>query len=335
MKLNRESLLAILKIASAGAAMPPRMVVLEQSDCFVFTGKELIAFNDEILVRTPSPLDFDVVVAAADLLKVLGKLPDTEVEVSLKGGELRVEGKRRSAGIAGQAVIKLPFTEVPKPAKWSKLEDGTTGMLKQAGRTCGKDLSNPLTTVVHATPDVIEACDNFRLFRATMPTGFPSKILIPSHALTALESVALTKVSLSTGWAHFKTSGDAVLSVRCVADDYMNLTPILKVEGTETVELPGNLADMIDRAEVMGEGADPLVEITIAEAKLTILCRKDSGWYKEEKKIKYAGKALKFQVNPKFLVEVLQRTAQVKINAEKMKLSAEGVEFVVCLEAAE
>lgn len=344
MKLLREDLLNTLKIASVGAALPPRMVVLEQSDCFIFRKGQLVTFNDEILTRTPSPLNFDTIVHAGDFLKILGKLPDRYVEILPAEGELIVKGKRRSCGIATQAQLALPYKDVPRAKKFSKVREGVTGMLKQAARTCGKDLSNPMTTVVHAAPDVIEACDNFRLFRAGMKTGFLKGILLPAPALNALESIPLYRVAVWKGWTHFRTSkklGEGtVISVRCINEaDYkdMDLLAVLKMgKDTETVKLPGNLADMVERSEVMSEGSDPLVQITIAKKTgITIRMAKDSGWYKEQKKIRYTGKDLKFHVNPKFLVEVLQRTTTVKIGGDKMKLEVDGIKFVVVLEKSE
>lgn len=332
MKISREKLLTTLKVASVGASLPPRMVVLEQSDCFIFHEDSLVTFNDEIMARMPNPLDFDMVVSAGDFMRVLEKMPDKEVEVYLKKGQVVVKGKRRSAGITVQSEIKLPFQDVPTPGKWFRVREGATGMLKQAGRTCGRDLSNPLTTVVHVTPKRIEATDNFRLFRATLRTGFREEVLIPSNAVAALETVPLIRVSVHKGWVHFKTAAKGVLSVRCQKDDYVNLTNALKINEAEHVKLPGNLADIVERSNVMNEGNDPVVKVAIENKLLTISTRKEVGWYKETKKIAYKGPALTFHVHPKFLSEVLQRTTEVSIGEGKMKLEADGIEFVVALE---
>jgi DNA polymerase III sliding clamp (beta) subunit (PCNA family) len=338
-KTNRESLLGTLKVASVGASLPPKMVVLEQSDCLVFKDGELIAFNDEIMVRCPSPLTFDMVVSAGDLLKILGKLPDKDVELKIKNGELVVKGKRRSAGIVVQKEVALPYTEVPGPAKFHSLGEGVTQTLKQAARTCGKDQSNPITTMVHVTPDAVEATDNFRLFRSALKTGFPGEVLIPALGLQALETVPLYKVSVNKGWVHFRTSkkkGEgAVVSVRAAMDDYPDLGPVLKMKQKEVVKLPSNLADMVERSEVMSEGADPLVHVTVEKGFLTLKQQKENGWYREQKKLPYKGTPLSFQVNPKFLVEVLQRTTTVQVGKNKMKIESDGVEFVVTLEKGE
>ena len=115
MLVNREKLLLTLKVVSCGAAMPPRMVSLEQSDHFIFQDGQLVAFNDEIMVRCKSPLDFNTIVNAAEFIKVLSKMPDKEIEITPKKGQLIIKGKRRSSGIPTQKGIKLPFQEVPTP----------------------------------------------------------------------------------------------------------------------------------------------------------------------------------------------------------------------------
>ncbi len=340
MLVLREKLLVLLKVASAGAALPPRMVSLEQSDHFIFKDGQLLAFNDEIMVRAPSPLDFDVIVPAADLIKVLGKMPEKEIDISPRKGRLIIKGKRREYGLPTQKKVILPFGDVAQPGEWSTLKEGTTGMLKQAARTCGKDLANALTTVVHAAPDMIQACDNLKIFRATFKTGFPKAVLIPAYSLAALESIPLTKVSLTRGWAHFRAPGKTSVSVKLMKDDYSQVTQaidgMLKVKNTEVIYLPENLAQMIERAEVMKDTEEPLIQVTIEKGKLLLRSKsKTGGYFRETKKIVYKGRRLNFNTNPKFLVELLSRTTKARINDEKMKVRTKEIEFVITMEAVE
>ena len=80
MKVNREELLRNLESVQAGLS---RREILEQSDCFVFGGKRVVTYNDEVSCRGPSGLDdsFRGAAKADKLLEVLREYPVEGVEV--------------------------------------------------------------------------------------------------------------------------------------------------------------------------------------------------------------------------------------------------------------
>lgn len=335
MIIERGPLLAALAEVSPGLSNKEN---IEQSDAFVFKDGKLTTFNNEILCRTDSPLDFDAAVNAADLQNLLNKIPDEQIEIFLKQGEIFIKGKRKSAGIAVAAEIALPVFEVPMPEKWSRLAEGAATALQQAARTCNKDESLFLATCVHVTPTRIEGSDNMRLLRIEGETGFPEEVLIPATSIAAIQSIELKKVAQSKGWVHFKTVAGTILSCRCSHDSYhRGLDKIFELEDSESITLPGNLAEMIGRAEVFNEGAyDAKVGIRIAEGELTITSRKDGGWYEERKGVKYSGRELNFEINPKFLCEVLERTRDILVDNRKLKIvsPADRIQFVCSLRPA-
>jgi hypothetical protein len=332
MKINREMLLNALRFARLGAAT--RGETLEQSNSFVFVEDKLITFNDEIMTQSPSPLDFTSAILADELLKIIDKMPDEELEVESKGGEVHVKGAKRSAGITSFKEISLPYDAVPPPGKWSKLGDGVLNMLQQAARTCGRDVTQELTTLVHVTPKMVEACDNWRLFRADMETGFPEECLLPAASVLQIATLELKRVSINEGWAHFRTSAKQTISIRTSKEKYHSgLDDLLNIGESQEVNLPKNLSDIVSRTVVMMNAEEePRVSIKLKPEQLTVESRKDTGWYRERKRIKYNGDEMEFEVNPKFLVELLQRTHKVHVSKRhRIKLEADGVQFVVAL----
>ena len=333
MKVNRVELLAALEEAKIGLSTKEN---LEQSNCYVFVGENLITFNDEILVRAKSPLDFDAVLTAADLVKVIEKFPDDELDVTRKENELVIKGNRRSAGITCQAEVRLPFDAVPKPDKWVKLTEGTGAMLQQAARTCGTDETQFLTTVVHIKPDRIEACDNYRLFRADGPTGFTDEVLIPASGLGGLGKLPIIRACQGKGWTHFRLESGTAVSVRCSHEKYHEgVDTLLDVKDGEEVSLPGNLEEIVGRAQVMNEsGYDSRVSVAIAEGEIVVTARKETGWYKERKKVTYRGPALNFDINPEFFVALLSRTTDVTIGSGRLLIAVDNIQCVVALTVA-
>lgn len=332
MLTNRGALLARLHEATPGLASK---ATIEQSDCFVFKNGRLTTFNDTIMVRVESPLDFDVVVNAADFMGMVSKCPDEEVTVWLHEGELRIKGNMKKAGISCSQDVALPLDAVPTPDKWHRLGEGTLGLLQQAARTCSDDDTQFLATCVHVTPDRIEASDNYRLFRVDGATGFPVEVLIPAESIEAIEGMEVVRVAVGEGWAYFKTSSGAEIAVRCSHEKYNDkVDEALAMHNPQEITLPANLAEMVERAEVFNTAQyDAKVGVRIAEGELTLTSRKDNGWYKERKKIEYSGRTLDFEINPKFLVDILARTREVLVDDRKMKIASDRVQFVVALTA--
>ena len=332
MNINREVLVKALRFARLGTAT--RGETLEQSNAFVFVNQKLITFNDEIMTQSDSPMDITAAVLADEFLKVIEKMPDEELDVELKGDEIILKGTKRTAGITAFKEIQLPYDAVPGPDKWSKLGDGVLKMLQQAARTCGTDITQEMTTLVHITPKMIEACDNWRLFRAVMDTGFPEECLLPASSVTQIAQLDLRRVSLHEGWAHFRTADKQIVSIRTSKEKYHEgMDKLLDIGAAQDVRLPKNLADIISRTVVMMSAEEePHVRIKLKEGELTVESRKDSGWYRERKKIEYTGDVMEFDVHPKFLVEILQRTHKVQVGkAHRIKMEADGVQFVVAL----
>ena len=342
MKVNRIDLVKSMKFAKMGTSA--RGETVEQSNAFVFANDELITFNDEILTRSPSLMPDELMkdemafaVPADDILKVLEKLPDDEVSIKVEDGHMIIEGMRKEVGVDCFAEILLPYDAIPVPSGWSKLEEANVPMmLQQAARTCGKDATSALTTLVHATPEHIEACDNWRMFRAEMNTGFPEACLMPATSVMKLDGLDIKRVSIGEGWAHFRTSKKQIVSIRCSHEKYHEGMDALLDIGDDAIKtiLPNNLGEILGRAAMMiGVEDEPYVRVHLSEGKLLIESRKSSGWYKERKRVKYTGKDITFDVHPKFLAEILQRTREVWIGSDGKRLAveADGVQFVVAL----
>jgi len=332
MKIKRDDLLKCLRFARLGT--PSRGETLEQSNSFVFTGGKLITFDDETKTEQPSPLpELECAVLADEFLKMMEKFPDEEVDLAVKGSELQAKGKQRSFGVTCYQEITLPFDAVPEPTGFKKLKPGIDAMLLQAARNCGRNEAKHLTTVVHVTPDMIEACDNQRYFRNEGATGFPKEVLLPASGIGKLNGLNLRSVALKDGWAHFRTEEKWIISIHCSFEAYHTGTDkLLVIPESSEVELPDNLAEVINRAVVMmdTEGGH-LVRVKLTENSVSVESRKDSGWFKEKQKVKYSGEEIEFDINPAFFTELLDRTHTVQIGKKRMKVVVDSLSFVVVL----
>lgn len=339
MKVKREELLTALQFAKLGTSLRGEM--LEQSNSFVFVDGNVVTFNDEIKTTSHSPLgDIEAAVIADDLLRLLEKLPDEEIEVGIKKGkkghELSIKGKKRRAGVTCFAEITLPYDEIPKPEKWSKLGEGVVEMLQHASHICGNNITDELTTYVHVTPDYIEASDNRRLLRADMETGFPEECLLPAKSLKVISSVDIRRVSVGEGWVHFRASNKGIISIRCSHQKYhKDMDKVLNMgDNPQAISFPANLAELVGRAAVMldTEGGG-YIQVELDDGQLTLSSQRDTGWYAEDKRVKYSGTPLSFYIKPTFLQQLLERTRKAEVSEDggKMKITADHIQFLTAL----
>jgi hypothetical protein len=325
MLVQRGQLLAKLNEAVVGVKTDEGV---EQSNCFTFRDGVLTTFNDTVMVRVPTPLPgIDCVVNATDLMGLLAKVPDEDLDIKLREGELLVKGKRRRAGIAVQSEFLLPVNEVPRPTAWVRLPEGVNTALQQAAKTCEKKDADFLYTTVNVTPEWVEGADGDRMLRVTTPTGFTEQVLLPADGVAALEGMELQKVCQEPGWVHFKT---AQVSLRSSSQEYIKgVEGVLAIEG-HNITLPANLGEILERAEVCNSGGyDNRVGLAFEDDELYITARKEGVWYKEQKAVAYQGPPLAFEVNPKLLREVLRHTRDVVVDQHKMKIEYDRHEFII------
>lgn len=330
--VKRSELLKVLDIASIGLTTK---AILEQSDSFVFSNGRVITFNDSVFVRAKVPVPFNAVVPASDFLTILNAMPDEDLDIALCEHEVVVKGKRRTAGISCSEENRLAIDTIPDPAEWAEIGEGVQGILKQAARVCGVDETLPNTTVVHVTPDLIEACDNFRFFRCTLSTGFAKDVKVPASALDKVTAkVSLKAVAVGQNWVFFK-GGGAFFAVRAEHGSYhKGLEKLFDVDGGRAISLPGALPAVLERARTMNDASyDSNVIVHIEDGEVSIKAQKEGGWYKESKKISFSGKPLTFRVHPDFLREVLALTLEVTCTDRRMKLERGAQVFVVSLQS--
>jgi len=337
MEVTKSKLLEQLDWAKLGVSAKP---ILEQSDCFVFSEGYLYTFNDDILTKQKTDCGLSCAVNADTFVSMLSRFPDDTVDIQQDKQEIVIKGKRKKAGIACEAKIRLPFAEVPTPKGWIDMTDDTWAMLFQAAQTCGKDESQPCLACACVTPDTITGAEQNRIYRATVETGAKGVTMIPARNILCLDSKRKpVHYAVTNGWLHLRYKSSIRLSVRCHQGeplDEKTVKSVLSMSKPTTVKLPSNLAEIVGRAEAMTEtGPDARVKLQIVEGMLHITSRKDAGWYKESRKCKYRGPDLVFHVHPKFLLHVLSQTTKVLVEDRRMKVVLDNVEFVTALELAE
>lgn len=334
MKTNREGLLKELQAVAPG--LSPREII-EQSSCFVFKDKKVMTYNDEIAGSFDTTLDIEGAVVAEALIGMLQKLSEEEVTIIASDGELRIEGKHKSAGIRMENEILLPVDELEQPKKWMDLPADFGEAVNIVQYSAGTDEAFFNTMCINITPDFIEACDNYQICRYKTALTIKEPILVKSTTLKHIIPLGMTKFGVTKSWLHFKNPGGLVLSCRTyLSEDYPTeeITKWLATKGTPT-QLPKGLKEVIDRASVFtsknSEEEEKMLTVHLEKGKLRIVGRGVSGWYKEKKKMKYDGEEMSFSIAPQLLSDLSQKYSECEVSSNKLKVEGGKFTYITVL----
>jgi len=336
MKIEKASLIKALEIVKPGLAAKEN---IEQSTSFAFMGGRVVTYNDEISISHPvSDLDIEGAVRAEEMYQLLGKMKSKEVQLAVTETEIRIKSGKARAGITLQSEIKLPLEEIGDIGKWKKIPEELLQAMKFTMFSCSTDMSKPVLTCVHVTPEGrVESCNNYQVTRFQMKDKLPiGEFLIPVGTVKSLIAYDVTHISEGHGWVHFKTKEDTIFSCRVFEDTYVNLEGIMEVSGNK-IHFPENLGTILDRAAVFSKRErwiDEVIEISIdPEGKMKIRSEDDAGWFEETTTLgEGKWEEVSFKINPLFLKDILSQNAPCVVGDHKVKFTGENWVHILALQ---
>jgi len=339
MKIEREHLLATLEAVQPGLSSSGD---IEQSQTFVFLGDRVMTYNDEVSVSCPIETDFKGAVKGEEMVKLLGKLKEKEVEVEITDGELHVKGGKVRAGIRLEAEITLPLEEVKPPSDpkaWTPLPEKFAEGLRFCQFSASTDKGKPVLNCIQVSGQHVVSCDNFRLTRYDLgkTKAFPRDLLVPAKTVPTLLGYNPETYAAVGGWLHFRMASGLVFSCRTFEEAYPKTEQLLNVEGDE-VEFPEEMKDILSRAEVFAKGkagTDSRIEVAFKGSEMMVTGRGEWGWLKEKAKVAKGSTSARFLINPVFLSDILGLLRTVTIGDRMIKLTGENFAHVATLLAAE
>lgn len=335
MNISKKELQAALEIVKPGLA---NKELIQQATSFAFIKGRVVTYNDEVSISHPvSGLDdFEGAVKADEFYKILNKLKEDDVEITLQESELILKSGRAKAGLTIQSEIKLPLDEdISEKGKWKDIPENFIKFLGFAASSCSKEMATPLLTAVHCNKSgVIEASDNYRVTHCLLEEDLPVQtFLLPASSAVTVVRLCPTQIAEGRGWIHFKTEEDTILSCRVLDEDYPDTAGILNVQG-ELITLPTSLEDSLDKAGVFAKRdqlTDETVEISLENRRLTITSRSETGWFEESINIKYDKEPLSFFITPYLLKGILSETQGCYFNEDRLKFQGNGWVYVAML----
>jgi hypothetical protein len=312
--------------------------LIEQTTSFAFIKGRVVTYNDEISISHPvEGLDITGAVAAEEMYKILGKIKQEEIDITLKGSEILIKAGKGKIGLNLQKEIILPLEEIPEMEDWYDIPKGFFNAIKLVIYSCDKNPANAIMNSIHVHQDgYLEGCDNYRLIQYRLEDKMPvSTFLLPIASAQNIRKLAPIKMGESKGWIHFKTKAGTIISCRILKDKYPDSANVLKAKG-KALKLPKTIWEILDKATVFAKKNEvdwQMVTVTLDDGKIIIRSDSETGWYEEEKRIRFFEDSVKFMIAPGQLKEILEETQTCNLGKATLVFSGEKWKYVVMLAA--
>lgn len=317
--INKKELLSKLDKVRPGLANND---LIQGTDSFLFTKKEIITFNDEVCNRVPYETKFKGSVLAEPFYKSVQKMKadkDGLINIKEKNNELLIKSNKARAGIQINPKGTLPIEELgdfPEEEDFKNIPDDFITGISMASFCASKDISTPILSCVFINENKIKSTDSFRAFYYEMNTKMPS-FLFPVQNIPVLKKYNIQKYCLGNNWIHFKTKEKDNISIRCYpSEEFPDIEGLFKSKGNK-FKFPDTMSEMLDKAIIFCNGTfdiDNIVNVKISGKKLIVSSQSEIGWFKESTIVhglKENGKKrkekidLNFETNPTFLKQIL------------------------------
>lgn len=330
MKVDKADFVNMLSLLRPGLA---KRDIVEQNVCFRFHPDKVVTYNDNVLVSIPFESGLEGGVRAEEIYKLVTKLTDDEINLSISTGELRLTCGKVEAGIALVDVSHPPisFDEQQQPLTLELLE-----AIKLTKFSVSTNMTYMRFTCIHVKDNTVTSSDGFRVSRVYLSENSPFAFLFPGFAAQFLDDYALSTIHVDSGWIHFGGERGITFSVRKINEEFFEEDKInnyLAVDGP-SFAFPPQTGDILERCKIMVDQAvsfEMFVDIQVKDGIMSCRGEKTLGWVKEEISTDYSGDPFHIRINPLFLSDILSRTPSMIVGKDRCLFEADNFKHVMVL----
>jgi hypothetical protein len=327
MKLNREELLSKLLLIRSGVS---KKDIVDLATHVMFTGEELVSHNGFVCVRCPLKTDFKCFVDSGMLYDLLFRISSEQVELLIKGKELRVVSTGTKAGLSIICDDKIEG-DISKltvdKKKWRPLPEDFMEGISLCAFSVSEDVYSGVLNSVSVSSDNIYSSDDLRISHYKMKAKMFTPFLLPLAAVVELVKHKVTKyfVDKDSSWAYFGADNGLIFGARCLFDAFPDADQFFDVKGVSVV-FPKKMTKELDVVSAIisdVKDRDKVMKIELDTNKVTCSAKQEKGWVENVTEMKYKGKKVFFSTNPVFFYQILCKSSGVVIG-ERQALFTHG-----------
>lgn len=339
MKFQKEDILKAFEVTKVGAAVNHPIAQMENA---MFTGEDLITYNDQICVLCPFETDFDASVNFKDLKNIISKIPEDEIEITKEGNELRITSKSTNAGLPltledeiseniSTIYDQLPHEE--NDLEWQKLPEEFMKGALLCIPAASNDQSLGTLTCLYANNQDLFCSDNQRVSWYQLKKSLNSEFFIKASTVRELSHFEFDEFCVAESWIHFQTENKTIFSTRMIKGKSIEVFKKLFTDfkGGAVVELPENMKEAVDSASVMSED-DQQRDMDIKFNKGELICstRSARGWIERKMKMQYkSNEPLEFRISASYLQQILHLPLKMTVGDNKSLFQYENFKHIL------
>ena len=333
MKINKDELLNILMLLKPGLA---NKAIVEETTHFIFTGDDIVTYNDSIAISHLFPCDFKFTIMADEFIKILNVVKTEQCEMLLKDSNLIIKEKDMKAKLITGSIdaIKdyLDLIDFGKKRKWNKLPKDFLDAVKLSIFSASKGNSLPIFSYLNIYDNKIIACDEIRISIYEMESKIKMPFLLSASSATYLLNFEVVEYCVENNWVYFITKDDTIFCSRVLNEEYPDMLKNFDFKN-KIIELPKEIIDSVSAAEILADGefdVDKKIEIKIENGKLFCKGSREIGEIEVECNIDSKYK-LEFIINPIFFKEILVKTNKMKIGEGKVLFEIKNFKHLISI----
>lgn len=336
MKIDREELINVLSILKPGLS---KKSIIEQTTHFIFTGKELLTYNDRICVLYPFKTDFSCSVPAEEFYKILIGIHCDEVELSFEKEKMLIIGENIKASLAtdtGEDIIdRVKSLSLAKAIKKKALlPKDFFEALSLCIFSASKDATRPVFTGILIEDKYVASTDGIRISEYKMKSSIDDVVLIPATSVDELLKFNAEYFYIDKTWIYFIDKNNAIFATILLNEEYPDYTRILKGFDTKEIVLPDNMQQIIETSSILAEGdfeLDKEIIVEISQGKIKCKGQNEKGSIVYNRSIDYYDEDLSFVINPYCLSKILSHTQSMFYGENKVMFKDKSFKHIIAL----
>lgn len=331
MEISRKELLSVLESVKPGVASKDAN---DSMAYFLFSGTDVVTYNDKISIQHPFKTPFSLFVKASDLHKIMSRLTEDKIIATEKGNKLNIKCKTMIANLSTiqDDEISERIANVHKSlkgSKWAKLPENFCDSISLCAFFASTQESDQTLTCVHVNGSDCISSDNKRISHAVLDSPLKT-MFVKASEIKNLIAIHPVKYAISKAWLHFKNEDGCIFSIRKMDGKFPEFLPFFDFDGTE-INLPQDILEGMDIASIFAEDSDPSINIKISKGNIIISVKSDAGTIQHRSKIDYDGDDISFIINPSFLKQMMTHSSSIIVAKDKARLETDNFRLVTAL----
>lgn len=335
----------ILSVLAATKAALSKKDIMAQAQHFIFTGKDVAAYNDQICIVHPFETDFVCSVKGEEFYKILSGITEEKVEIALEKDSLKISTKTTKASLSTsiadqekvEDLIEMLKVKCSKENFWKVLPKSFKEGIFLCMFAATRDLTRGVLTCVAIRGKDVVATDDNRISWYRMKKSMDN-ILIPAKNVEELVNYDVVEYGASKGWTHFRTKDNIVFHSRNIPGEYDYDFWLEQFDHEcEMFELPAELKGILENINILASGGMDInkwVTLIIDDGTITCKAQQELGKVTKVLPVEYNGEPLMFNVTPTFFAQILAKTTNFGLFPENSAIFInESFKHLVCLPA--